>query len=327
MKRMGVLLVMLGLAVSAARAQTAVTTTGGTPGHLARFTGSSTIRNSVILESNGQIGSGTPGPDRTLSVVNLSNSVAANYALQSSVGLLLYDSFDERFLNPTKWAPYGACFTFSALECVREIQDDRLRLAVRNYGQTNSNQGVQYGPTELHFTNPTPIRSIATELVVRRTSSLGCPANTTLLPNSHAHTLLQGNFFNSGSGNSADDVQALLTFDHGSSDPQGVLTVTAFMNWQGQFFGFVDLGTVSVGQKVVAQLSWDQPHTQFVAAWTDAVTGKVTQVFLPYTMPDTAPPVAPDKLIGVRAFTPNCVGTQMLVTDMETSFDRVWIGN
>ena len=247
------------------------------------------------------------------------------YAQSSS--LVLYDNFDETFLSPAKWSPYGACFTWSVLECVRVIQDDRLRLATRNYGATNSNQGVQYGPSELHFSNPTPVKSIATEFTVRRTSSVGCPANTTFLPNSHAHTILQGNFFNSGSGNSADDVQGLFIFDHASSDPQGVLTVGAFMHWQGQFFGFVGLGTTNVGQKIIAQLTWDQPNHQFIASWTDVVTGTVTQAPLPYTMSDTTPPAAPDKLIGVRTWAPNCVGTQMLVTDMDSTFDKVWIGN
>ena len=247
---------------------------------------------------------------------------------QSSTNLVLYDNFaDEKFLNPAKWSLYGACFTWSVLECVRVIQDDKLRLAVRNYGATNSNQGVAYGPSELHFTNPTPVKSIATELTVRRTSSVGCPANTTFLPNSHAHTILQGTFFNSGSGNSADDVQGLFIFDHASSDPQGVLTVGAFMHWQDQFFGFVDLGIMNVGQKVIAQLSWDQPNHQFVASWRDVLTSALTQVFLPYTMSDTTPPAAPDKLIGVRTWAPNCVGTQMLVTDMDSTFDKVWIGH
>lgn len=125
---------------------------------------------------------------------------------QQPTGLSLYDSFDRRFLSPSKWALYGACFTWSVLECVREIQENKLRLAVRDFGATNSNEGVQYGPSELHFLNATAIRSIATSFVVRRTSSQGCPANTTSLPNAHAHTILQGNFFNSGSGNANDDV-------------------------------------------------------------------------------------------------------------------------
>ena len=247
------------------------------------------------------------------------------YAQQPSSNLALYDNFDERFLDPAKWSPsFGAC-GWHLLECVREIRDEKLRLAVRVYGTTSSNQDVQYGASELHFSNPTPVKGIATLLTVRRASSLPCPANTTLY-NSHAHAILQGNFFNSGSGNSDDDVQGLFIFDHADSDPQGVVTVGAFMHWQGQFFGFVGLGTVNVGQRVMAQLSWDQPHSQFVASWTDVLTGQTTQAFMPYSMADTTPPAFPDKLIGVRTWAPNCLGTQMLVTDMETTFDKVWIG-
>jgi len=243
---------------------------------------------------------------------------------QSSTNLVLYDNFDERFLSPVKWSPYGAC-NWSVLECVRAIEDDRLRLAVRVYGWTNSNQGDQYGPSELHFSNPAPIRSIATEFTVRRTSAMACPSNATLY-NSHAHTILQGTFFNSGSGNPADDVQGLLFFDHDVSSPQGVLNVIGLMYWQGQFFGGVGLGTINEGQKVIAQLSWDQPNHQFVASWTDVLTSTKSEALMPYNMPDTALAATPDKLIGIRTWVPNCLGTQMLVTDMDTTFDRVWIG-
>lgn len=247
------------------------------------------------------------------------------YAQQLSAPLVLYDNFDERFLNPAKWSLGGAC-SFSVLECVREIQDERLQLAARNYGATSSNDGVQYAPSELHFRNPAPVRTIATQFTVQHTSAMPCPANTALF-NSHAHTILQGTFFNSGSGNSADDVQGLLLIDHADSDPQGVLTVLGLMYWQGQFFGGVGLGTINVGQKVIAELSWDQPNRQFVVSWTDVLTSTRTEAFMPYTMADSTPPAAPDKLIAIRTWVPNCVGSQMLVTDMATAFDKVWIRN
>jgi hypothetical protein len=247
------------------------------------------------------------------------------YAQRPSSNLVLYDNFDdERFLDPAKWSPYGACFTWSVLECVREIQEDRLRLAVRNYGATTSNEGIQYGPSELHFINPAPIKTIAAQLVVRRTTAVGCPANTG--EGSHAHALLSGNFFNSGSGIANDDVQAFLILDRFSSDPEGVTSVEAFMHWQGQFFGGVGLGTVNVGQKIIAKLSWDQPNHQFVVSWTDVVTGGVSQTVMPYNMSDIAPAAAPDKFVGVRTFAPNCIGTQHVFADMEATFDRVWIG-
>lgn len=37
----------------------------------------------------------------------------------------------------------------------------------------------------------------------------------------------------------------------------------------------------------------------------------------------TTLPASPDKLIGVRTWAPNCIGTQMLVTDRDTTFDKV----
>jgi hypothetical protein len=247
------------------------------------------------------------------------------YAQQPSTTLMLYDNFDERFLSPSKWSPYGACFTWSVLECVREIRDGRLRLAVRNYGVTTSNQGSQYGPSELHFVNPAPIKAIAAQLVVQRTTAVGCPTNTG--EGSHAHALLSGTFFNSGSGIAGDDVQAFLILDRFSSDPEGVTSVEAFMHWQGQFFGGVGLGTVNVGQKIIAKLSWDQPNHQFVVSWTDLETGNVSQAVMVYNISDTAPAAAPDKFVGVRTFAPNCVGVQPTFAYMEANFDTVMVGN
>src|SRR4029077_20536949 len=96
-----------------------------------------------------------------------------------------------------------------------------------------------------------------------------------------------------------------------------------FMSWQVQFFGGVSLGTVSLGQTIIAHLQWDRPNHQFVASLTDVDTGIVTQAPMPYTISDTTPPAAPDKLLGVRVFTPNCLGTKLLSADMETTFDDV----
>ena len=101
--------------------------------------------------------------------------------------------------------------------------------------------------------------------------------------------------------------------------------VGAFLQWHGQFLGGVGLGTVNVGQAITAQLSWDRKGHRFIASWTDAATGTTTQATIPYTMSDTTLAAAPDKLLGVRAFTPNCIGPQMLVVDLESTFDNVMI--
>src|SRR5205814_8122618 len=129
-------------------------------------------------------------------------------------------------------------------------------------GQTDSNAGNAYGDSELHFVNPAPIRSIAAQLTVRRIAvSRLCTANA---DTQAAQTLLQGTFFNSGSGDPYDDVQAFLDIEHYAGEPVNRLNAIGFLHWQGQFFGGVDLGHPQVGQKVKAQLSWDQPNQQFV---------------------------------------------------------------
>jgi hypothetical protein len=235
---------------------------------------------------------------------------------------LLYDSFNQRFLNPNKWATSSPCFTQSILECVREIRNGELRLAVRSYGAKDSNEGSQYGESELHFIKPTAVRSIATQLVVQRTNALSCATN---LDSAHAHALIAGRFFNSGSADANDDVEALLIFDHSSADPVGVLSVGAFMHWQGQFFGDVSLPPAKVGQQIIAQLRWDQANHQFIASWTDVRTGVVAQATMPYLISDTTTPVFSDKLLGVRAFTPNCLDTKFRSVDMDAAFDDVTI--
>jgi len=50
---------------------------------------------------------------------------------QSQSGLRLYDSFDGRIINPSKWIPLQDCVG-TVMECVREVKDDHLRLRVRD---------------------------------------------------------------------------------------------------------------------------------------------------------------------------------------------------
>jgi hypothetical protein len=193
---------------------------------------------------------------------------------------------------------------------------------VRGYGAIDSNQGGQYGESELHFIRPATIKSIATQLVVRRVGGSVCPTSAS---QTGGHAIVQGTFFNSGSGDPNDDVQALVLFNNSPpNDPPGVVGAGALLHWQGQFFGWVDLGTVNFGQKVNVQLAWDRTNHQFVASWTDVATGIVTQGMMPYDMPDTSPAATPDKLLGVRGFTPNCLDQRMF-SDLEATFDNVMV--
>src|SRR5712664_3452696 len=84
------------------------------------------------------------------------------YAQQPSAGLVLYDDFKGRLLDPSKWSTFSACFTTNGLEleCVREIESGKLRLAHRNFGNRDTDTGFQFGDANVPFANPSVIKSI-----------------------------------------------------------------------------------------------------------------------------------------------------------------------
>jgi len=88
---------------------------------------------------------------------------------QSLPPLTRYDNFNQKFLDPLKWNTWGACITsnWQGLECVREIQNGHLRLAHRGFGARDIDSGSQFGAANLNFANPSSIKSITTDLVVR----------------------------------------------------------------------------------------------------------------------------------------------------------------
>ena len=128
-----------------------------------------------------------------------------------------FDNFNQEFLNPTKWLQTPACpYWTQELECVREIQFGQLRLAVRNYGDPNSNVGVQNGNSALYFSNPAAIDGFMSTVVIRRTSATACVANMGAFANAQA--ILAGSFFNNGTY----DVWAFLTMGHDPSMDKGI---------------------------------------------------------------------------------------------------------
>src|SRR5216110_1841122 len=77
-----------------------------------------------------------------------------------------YDNFNTKLLDPQKWNTYGACYSSNGqeMECVREINNGKLFLAHRNFGQTDSDTGIQFGGAFLNFSNSAPITSITTDV-------------------------------------------------------------------------------------------------------------------------------------------------------------------
>ena len=89
--------------------------------------------------------------------------------------LHLYDSFTGPFINPSKWSPQWQCGG-TVMECVREIQQDQLRLRVRAYGATNTNDGTQFGGSGLSLVSKS-VTDIAADLTVSHSAAQGCSTN------------------------------------------------------------------------------------------------------------------------------------------------------
>lgn len=259
-----------------------------------------------------------------LCLISLGWAQANTPPVQLPPGTALYDDFGRNWLDPARWqaTPSGteACyFSSNVLECVREIKDGKLRLAVKSFGATDSNEGTQYGESKLVFVQP--FTSLTADVIVRNTSSRGCSTNTT---DSWAQAMFTARFFNSGTGDPNDDVDAHITFAHASLDNPGALDVEGFLFWQGQYFGFAKVGSVQIGTPIRASLQWIPSSHKFTASYENLTTHQHFFADVPYSMSDTTPPTGYWNVLYVQVFPANCLGHQTS-SEMEATFDNVVI--
>jgi hypothetical protein len=215
-----------------------------------------------------------------------------------------YDTFDSKWINPHKWVATFPQAWGNPIEIVRELESGQLRLALRNAGNMDSDSGIQEAENELYFLNPDRIFSITTEMTPRKASTTACPAN----PDGPAvHLTVGGSFFNTGTGDPAQDVLAVLVVGYASPKTVGVgLWVATDYGATSQSVG---IDYYPIGQRLTAYLKWDKANRQFVASIT--ANGVPTQVSLPYTFADAMRPAAPSKYLAVELQTPNCTATRM----------------
>ena len=244
---------------------------------------------------------------------------------QSSTNLVLYDNFDERFLSPLKWNTFSACYTDNGmeLECVREIRDETLHLAHKNFGNRDSNAGFQFGAANVSFVNPSGIKSIRSDLAVRDVEEANCAANPLFGPAAH----IDANFFNTGTGNYNDDVGGHIGFSHGFSDPPGQIFVFGQISQGNNFFFYLPLGQTTMGTPIRATLTWDQPNQRFLVSWTDLVTNIKTEGIMPYSFTsDSTPATNPSKVLTANTFVANCTANPTWQY-IHATFSNVYIGN
>jgi hypothetical protein len=237
--------------------------------------------------------------------------------------LTLYDNFDRKLINPSRWA-YAFCFSSEGLEleCAREIQDEKLHLAHRGFGLTNSNMGQQNGGAGVGFANSETIKTVKTDLVVRSVLEIPCAGN----PSFGSGAGIWGTFFNAGAGDPNDDVGAQLGVTRFTSDPAGQLTIRGQTFHAGVYSDFFILGTVSIGTPITITLSWDQPNHQFIISVTNKMTHVTTAGTMPYAFSDTTPVAGPGKTLGAGGWAANCTANQTS-NYVDALFDNVYVGH
>ena len=234
----------------------------------------------------------------------------------------LYDNFSSGYLDPSKWVGTSICSLPSTFECARTVRGDRLILQAVSYGITTSDSGSLYDTSYLNFANPTTINSVDVRVTVPKTVSVACVNNA--IP-AHSAFTLTGSFFNTGTGNWTEDVQAYVIIDRTASSSPG-LTASAFLSTgYVNFFGNVSLGSVSEGETVRVTLRWDASGNQFVASLTHRGQQPIIAA-IPYTQANALPPAIPQVLLGVRNFVPNCVASQT-VAGMTAAVSQVLVNS
>jgi hypothetical protein len=239
-----------------------------------------------------------------------------------------YDHFEGPFLDASKWLTTPTCSatpfvdtaaSVNLLDCAREIQDDNLRLMVKAYGNSVSDAGRQFGPSELYFVNPNAVKSISTLFRVKRVDAVACPTNNT---DSFGQMIFGGNYFNPGTGNPQDDVAAIIIVQHSAASSSGQLGVYALVFSPNAFYGFSVLGTANFGDLLAGNVQWDKANHRFVFSVIGPQLNASSTIS--YTASDTMSAAAPLKLLGARAFVPNCTTTQTSA-NIEILFKKVTI--
>jgi hypothetical protein len=231
--------------------------------------------------------------------------------------LSLYDTFTKGFIDPAKWKGGWQCGD-GIRECVKEVQLGRLHLRARGYGAIDTNEGGQYGVSELGLKN-VAVTDLAARLVVRRIDAGSCATGLSV-----AWAGLTGAFFNDGEGTAFGDVQATVQLSHESDfDPPGVMHVGLFLGSRYQTWpGSAYLGQVNVGEAVVLRLTWDQPGHRFVARLFKPASGTLVEGQLSYSVSDAIPAVTPYRKLVAALSTPNCVSGQTFA-EVDAVYDNV----
>jgi len=261
---------------------------------------------------------------KIVSIYLFASLTVVAWAQQSSTTLAapsskLYDSFNSPWLDQAKWVAVAPTCA-RTLECVREIQDGKLRLVLRNVGYSDVDSGDQFSYDELFFSNPAAVNSIETDVTVKAFTGAECSTNPQAW--THASVEIGGNYFNTGTGSPYDDVADIVAL---VVDP-GAPKVVNVSNWLwGPNLGGVstDMGNYPLGIPLTVKITWDPTNHRFTSSvYVKGDPGRGKQVAVPYYVSDVTPPAQLMRHLDAAVDTANCTTAQP-VSQVEAFYDNV----
>jgi hypothetical protein len=243
--------------------------------------------------------------------------------------LVLYDDFQSRRIDPSKWTGWQF-FDPDVREAVRQLvgeeENRRLRLSYTTYSATTDDSGGSGGGFGLAFPVPSAITETSFTAVVQRAEAVGCTSNPSLTV---TDVELRGNFFNMESSPTSQvgDVVAVIGISRTPTDVGGALTVAGFYSrCDDQFCGsqtpldYRVLGSVQPGAASTLRIKWDQPNHQFIFQLNGGA-----EVVSRYTVSDTTPAVFPYKAIELARVVPHCTTTPRPFTSIDAFVSNVYV--
>jgi hypothetical protein len=234
----------------------------------------------------------------------------------------LYDRFDEKPLDPSRWVDS---------EKIREIKGGGLHLMQRTWSDGFGDVGLFSVNWSNNFTNPASITQMRARVNVHALETNACSSNSSI---ADARARIIGGFFNVGvptPGSQVGDMLAQIRFIRASNspDPQGMLRVEgvvsvctnsdcSFASTQGNV---VSLGTVALGTAATVEMKWDKGGKTFsFSRDAGAFSGTVG-----YSQDDSNPPGNLFRQLSTRVNVPHCQSAARVPAVVDVRFDNVFV--
>jgi len=260
--------------------------------------------------------------------MNNGSTLAAAGLLAASMGigaqaakLPLYDNFSGVEFDRAKW---------NEAEAWRDVDSGKAFLGRWIYGGTASDSGVVPDSWSLNITNGNAPKGIqATIKVVEIVPVEGCAFNTSP---SIARARVIASYFNVRPGGPLPNdrtgdilAQIYVSLASNSTDGAGVLRVEGLLsectsadcNTSAQR-ALVPLGTVNVGQPVVARIDWSKPDNRFRFSRDGGTPVEVT-----YANADGTSSSLPFANVSLRNLAANCLSAPRVKSGLAAQFDDV----